>query len=327
MISTTLPRELPRFRQALGSFMTGVTVITTRDASGHDRGMTANSFTSVSLDPPLVLFCIDRRAASYEAFTAAPGYVVHILGSHQQELAQAFASKSPEKFSGLQLERSSTGMAVLADAHAVLDCVAHDVVEAGDHAVIIARVEAFAIADQRPLGFYQGKMQSFNTEDELARSATTGASRPCVLWVMETLAGEIALRRDHDETSLPSSSVTAGELDDARLGKVAAQTLGAPVVIDFLYSVYGSPSDSLTLVYRGRIDPSGEGIALSPGHVLVAAKDAAETVSDETQRSVLERYVAERGDLSFGIYAGSIETGSIATIAVTSATTPDREGH
>jgi hypothetical protein len=271
----------------------------------------------VSLDPPLVLFCIDRRAASYGAFTAAPGYVVHILGSHQQDLAKAFASQSPDKFSGLRLERSSTGMAVLADAHAVLDCVANDVVEVGDHAVIIARVEAFAIADRRPLGFYQGKLQSFNTEDELARSAPAGASRPCVLWLMETLAGEIVLRGDDHQTSLPSSSVAAGDLHDAQLSRIATDTLGAPVTIDFLYSVYGSPSESLTLVYRGRIDPSGEGIALTPGYRLVTAEDAADTVADETQRSVLQRYVAERGDLSFGIYAGSIDTGSVATIATT----------
>ncbi len=324
MIATMLPEELPRFRQALGSFLTGVTVITTQDDQGNDRGMTANSFTSVSLDPPLVLFCIDRRAASYDAFTAAAGYVVHILGSHQQDLAKVFASKSPDKFDGLRLERSSTGMAVIADAHAVLDCVAHDVVEAGDHAVVIARVEAFGIADRRPLGFYQGKMQSFNTEDELARSAPAGAARPCVLWLMETLAGEIVLHRDGQGCALPGSSVAAGDLDDEKLCSAATQAIGAPVAIDFLYSVYGSPSESLTLVYRGRVDPSGSGITLHPGHVLVAADDAAGCVADETQRSVLERYVAERGDLSFGIYAGSIDTGSVATIAATAA---DSEGH
>ncbi|MDA2893316.1 flavin reductase family protein [Mycolicibacterium sp. BiH015] len=326
MISTSFPDELARFRRALGSFLTGVTVITTRDAQGRDRGLTVNSFTSVSLDPPLVLFCIDRGAASCAAFMGASGYVVHVLGSHQQDLAKVFASKSPDKFAGLQVGRSSTGVAILADAHAVLDCAAYEVVEVGDHAVIIARVEAFEIADQRPLGFYQGAMRSFHTENESARSATAGVARLAVVWLVEMLDGEIVLRCDRGRTVLPFSVVSTGELDGARLAKVATATLGAPVAIEFLYSVYGSPSDALTLVYRGRVHPSAEHGALAAGHVLMAAGEAALLVSDDTERSVLERYVAERGDLRFGIYAGSDETGSVATLAVTSAVARLSEG-
>lgn len=310
LVATTLPAELPRYRQALGSFLTGVTVITTRDADGNDRGMTANSFTSVSLDPPLVLFCIDKRAASLSAFTNAPGYAVHILGSHQQDVAKTFASKSPDKFAGLTLTRSSTGMAILDDAHAVLDCTAHEVIDAGDHIVIIARVDAFAIRDSRPLGFYQGKMTSFRAEDELAGVVADGASRPRVLWLLETLNGEIVLRGNE----LPESSIPTEDLHDERLSATATQAVGAPVAIDFLYSVYGSSSDTLTLVYRGRVDPSGTG-ATPARHRLVPADAAAAAVTDPTERAVVERYVAERGDLSFGIYAGSIDTGSVATLA------------
>jgi flavin-dependent trigonelline monooxygenase, reductase component len=315
MIATTLPTELPRYRQALGSFLTGVTVVTTIDSGGHDRGMTANSFTSVSLDPPLILFCIDRRAASYDAFTTAAGYAVHILGSHQQEIAKRFASKSAHKFANLRIRRSATGAAILDDAHAVLDCAAHEVVAAGDHAVIIARVNAFAIEDKRPLGFYQGKMQSFNAEGELARSVLPGIPRLCVLWLLETLAGEIVVSEDGGRSTLPSSVVHPEHLHDAALSAAASTTLGAPVVIDFLYSVYGSPSESLTLVYRGRLDPSGNGVTgLTPPHHLVPAEQAGKALSDVTERAVAERYINERGDMSFGIYAGSIETGSVATI-------------
>jgi flavin reductase (DIM6/NTAB) family NADH-FMN oxidoreductase RutF len=315
MIATTLPAELPRYRQALGSFLTGVTVVTTTDSDGNDRGMTANSFTSVSLDPPLILFCIDRRAGSYDAFTTAAGYAVHILGSHQQDIAKAFASKSLDKFAGLRLRRSTTGAAILDDAHAVLDCVAHEIVPAGDHAVIIARVNAFAIEDKRPLGFYQGKMQSFNSEGELARSVLPGASQLCVLWLLETLSGEIVLRDDGNRTALPSSVVHPERLHDAALSAAASTTLAAPVVIDFLYSIYGSPAESLTLVYRGRLDPSGHGVSgLTSPHRLVPAQQASTILSDVTERAVVERYINERGDMSFGIYAGSIETGSVATI-------------
>jgi flavin-dependent trigonelline monooxygenase, reductase component len=313
LTTTDLPAELPRYRQALGAFLTGVTVVTTVDADGNDRGMTANSFTSVSLDPPLVLFCIDRRAASFDAFAGAAGYVVHILGSHQQELAKTFATKSPDKFDGLTLRRSSAGAAIIDEAQAVLDCVAHDVVHAGDHAILVARVVAFAAEPMRPLGFYQGKMLSFHAEDELAK-ATAGASNLRVLWLLETLAGDVVLRSEGARMCLPSSSLPAGGLDDAALSAAAETAVGAPVAVDFLYSVYGSASDSLTLVYRGRVDPAGSGYAPAPHLRMLTADTAAPAVTDETERAVVERYVAERGDESFGIYAGSIDTGSVATI-------------
>jgi hypothetical protein len=137
------------------------------------------------------------------------------------------------------------------------------------------------------------------------------------MWLLETLAGEIVLHDNASGTSLPESSIPTGDLHDARLSAAASDALGTPVAVDFLYSVYGSPSDTLTLVYRGRADPTGTGFAPPADHRLVDADTAAMAVTDPTERAVVERYVAERGDLSFGIYAGSIDTGSVATIAST----------
>src|SRR3954471_16869964 len=104
--------DVRALRRALGTFLTGVTVVTTHDASGAPRGITANSFTSVSLDPPLVLFCVDLSAASCEAFAGSGGFAVHILGHDQQELAARFATRSPHKFDGLAT-RPGTGGAPL----------------------------------------------------------------------------------------------------------------------------------------------------------------------------------------------------------------------
>lgn len=323
LIANTLPDELPRYRQALGSFLTGITVVTTIDSAGNDRGVTANSFTSVSLDPPLVLFCIDKRAASYDAFTTSGGYAIHILGSDQQDVAKNFASKSPRKFAGLTLRRSATGVPILESAHTVLDCLPHQVIDAGDHAVIIARVAAFAIEDKRPLGFYQGKMQSFSTEDEIALSAGPTGSTLRVLWLVETLGGDVVLRRGDAGSVLPSACLAAHDLYDAKLSESASHTIGATVVIDFLFSVYGSPDGSLTHVYRGRANPSDEGVMhLRAHHELVPADEAVSRIADVTEAAVLTRYVNERGDSTFGIYAGSIDTGSVATIDGTVAPRP-----
>lgn len=313
--------DVARYRQALGSFLTGVTVVTTVDREGRDRGLTANSFTSVSLNPPLVLFCVDKRAGSFECFASGVGYVVHILGSEQQELAKTFASKSPTKFEGIDLGRSTTGAAIIVGVHATLDCSVETVVEAGDHAVVIGRVNAFSVEEKRPLGFYQGKMQSFHAEEELAALARTSGSALNVLWLIETGAGAVILAEDSGRLRLPESSVPTGDLHSAALSEVASKTLGCRVGIDFLYSVYGAAGDSLTLVYRGRAEPSDDTVILLPeGFVQEDADSAATLLNDATQSAVLERYVNERGDTNFGIYAGSADLGEVAMINAVSTT-------
>lgn len=306
--------DLRQYREALGSFLTGVTIVTTIDEEGRDRGMTANSFTSVSLDPPLVLVCIDKRASSYGAFATAAGYAVHILGAEQLDLAKRFASKSPDKFDGLELRRSSVGVPLLSDAHAVLACTVHTVVDAGDHAVLIGEVEGFERNDRRPLGFYQGKLQSFTAEEEVAALAQARGAELRVLWVLETVDGALILRRTDGGHRLPESSVPPAELEAGALSDAASAALDAPVIIDFLYSMYGTPADGLTLVYRGRVDPTGTGTLRREGLSAVAADDAIDLLQDPGEKAVAERYVNERGDASFGIYAGSIELGAVAPV-------------
>ena len=101
------------FRNALGSFTTGVTIVTTRDASGHDVGLTANSFNSVSLDPPLVLWSLAKSSTSLSAFVEAKHFAVHILAADQEPLSNRFATRGADKFAGLQIERGEGGMPLL----------------------------------------------------------------------------------------------------------------------------------------------------------------------------------------------------------------------
>src|ERR1039457_7451828 len=94
-----------QFRSALGAFATGVTIVTTRDGGGHDIGLTANSFNSVSLNPPMVLWSLSRHSLSLPAFLAAEHFAVHILAATQDDLAQRFAIRGVDKFAGLAIER------------------------------------------------------------------------------------------------------------------------------------------------------------------------------------------------------------------------------
>jgi flavin reductase (DIM6/NTAB) family NADH-FMN oxidoreductase RutF len=157
--------DVAELRQTLGSFATGVAVATTLDSKGIPKGFTANSFTSVSLDPPLVLVCVDKAASCYSAFAAASHFGINILCDEQQHVSQAFASKSVDKFAGMPWVSGITGSPIFPDSTAWLDCELHDRVEAGDHLIVIGKVVSFAHAPaKRPLGYHRGGYIAFGVE-------------------------------------------------------------------------------------------------------------------------------------------------------------------
>ena len=139
MISVTDPREL---RRALGRFATGVTVVTTRGPGGKPEGLTANSFSSVSLDPPLVLWSLACGAASLPAFVQAGWFAVHVLGSHQHGLSSHFATRTADKFAGLGFTDGLGGCPLLAGSLARFECSVHSRVDAGDHVIFLGRGRA-----------------------------------------------------------------------------------------------------------------------------------------------------------------------------------------
>lgn len=145
------------FRSVLGRFASGVTVVTARDANDRDHGMTVNAFCSVSLEPPLVLICIDHVASSHDVLLDVPYFAVNVLASHQEPLSRRFSGLDEHKrFDGIGYSRGITGAALLDDALAHIECrrVAHH--NAGDHTVVIGEVE-FAVAhSDSPLLYYRG---------------------------------------------------------------------------------------------------------------------------------------------------------------------------
>lgn len=147
------------FRKALGCFATGVTVITTLDHDGDPVGITANSFTSLSLDPPLVLFCLDRKSMSFEAFHRNRHFAVNVLRSTQEQLSRNFARSGPDKWNGIPYEKWETGCPILAETIAALECDVDQVFEGGDHVILIGKVRRirFEDGDGQPLLYYRGK--------------------------------------------------------------------------------------------------------------------------------------------------------------------------
>lgn len=155
-ISGSEPRIL---RDALGCFATGVTIITTLDADGAPIGLTANSFTSVSLDPPLVLFSLAKTSANLDTFTAAGRFAVNVLHIGQQPLSNRFASREVARFEGVDWSiRTERGSPVLAGALAAFDCRTHAVHEGGDHLMFVGEVEhAWFEPHRDPLLYFKGK--------------------------------------------------------------------------------------------------------------------------------------------------------------------------
>jgi flavin reductase (DIM6/NTAB) family NADH-FMN oxidoreductase RutF len=146
------------FRSALGSFPTGVAVVTTAASAEHHLGITVNSFTSVSLDPPLVLWCMDKKSDRYHAFTKAKSYTVSILGTEHREVSARLATQGNHSLDGIALRATTLGPPALADALASFECEAEAVHEAGDHAILIGRVVRFSRHDDgAPLVFFRGK--------------------------------------------------------------------------------------------------------------------------------------------------------------------------
>jgi flavin reductase (DIM6/NTAB) family NADH-FMN oxidoreductase RutF len=145
------------FRNALGNFATGVTIVTARTRAGEALGLTANSFNSVSLDPPLVLFSLNRQNYSLRSFEEAGNFAINVLRDDQQEISRIFATALTDKWQGLEYETWDSGAPILSHALAVFDCATHAVHDGGDHLIFVGKVLRFAHDPKgRPLLYFRG---------------------------------------------------------------------------------------------------------------------------------------------------------------------------
>lgn len=158
------PRE---FRNVLGAFMTGVTVVTAVD-DGQPVGMAVNSFTSVSLDPPLVAFCPAKSSSTWESIKRSSAFVVNILSADQEDVCRVFASGGVDRFADLQWSPSvATGSPVIGGALAHIDCVIDREYDGGDHLIVVGLVREIStppVDGALPLGFYRGKYAQLSAD-------------------------------------------------------------------------------------------------------------------------------------------------------------------
>jgi 3-hydroxy-9,10-secoandrosta-1,3,5(10)-triene-9,17-dione monooxygenase reductase component len=159
--------DLRTFRETLGLFVTGVTIITTRDEQGEPIGITANSFNSVSLDPPLILWSVGLKALSLKAFSDAENFAVHILRDDQADLSQRFATSGTDKFHALSITQGLGSAPLLPDCAACLECSLFAKYPAGDHVLFIAKVERMTSdPDAMPLVYHGGRYAELSDKPE-----------------------------------------------------------------------------------------------------------------------------------------------------------------
>jgi 3-hydroxy-9,10-secoandrosta-1,3,5(10)-triene-9,17-dione monooxygenase reductase component len=149
--------EAQQFRRICGRFASGITVATVRDAAGACHGMTANSFTSVSLTPPLVLVCVDHHARIREHFRIGECFGISILSASQKNLSDKFAGSGYDRFEGVDWYLGQTGVPLLRDVLATIECSRVNVVTAGDHDIVIGEAMHASCQDGEPLVFYGGE--------------------------------------------------------------------------------------------------------------------------------------------------------------------------
>ncbi|MFO1149531.1 MAG: flavin reductase [Alsobacter sp.] len=296
------PRAL---RDAFGAFMTGVTVVTTRAADGKPLGFTANSFASVSLSPPLLLVCIARTSRNFAAMTAAPGFAVNILAEHQKAVSNTFAKPVEDRFSAVDWRSGPHGSPVFAEAAAWFDCAMERVVEAGDHAILIGRVEAFENSGRNGLGYARGgyftaalEAQSQPVPAGATVDVAAVAERDGAILLVEDAAGRLAL---------PGLAVDDANPAEALAAHLQAVT-GRPASVGFLYSVYTNRSSGRqSIVYRAGL---GAG-PLAQGALVPSDAIPFDRLNSPQTADILRRFASERSIGNFGIYFGNETAGRV----------------
>jgi flavin reductase (DIM6/NTAB) family NADH-FMN oxidoreductase RutF len=151
-----MPIEKNELRRVMGHFATGVTVVTTCGADGRHYGLTANAFSSVSLIPPLLLVCVDKKAESYHCFEESKVFTVNVLSAAQEELSRRFAVSGGEKFEGVSYRVGGNGAPILGGALAHLECKVVAAYDGGDHTIYLGEIQEAETTEGKPLVFYRG---------------------------------------------------------------------------------------------------------------------------------------------------------------------------
>lgn len=296
-------------RRAFGAFATGVTIVTTVDEAGEVHGFTANSFSSVSLDPPLLLVNIAKSAYGLKIFSGAEGFAVNILAEEQRELSNTFASRGADKFAGAHWSPKITGSPVFDGVVAWFDCESFQQVDAGDHVILIAKVLDYAYNSDSPLGFCRGAYVSYGLSPQMLQLVSSTGSLQ-VGAVIE-IKGNILLETNLDsgEVRIPvADKVGDANSPDSLLGMLASA--GVEAHLPFLFAAYHH-DDTRCIYYRGELLSMKNVNQTRHLHFFAFDSIPWEAIHDDAVTSMLKRYIAERSIGNYSVYLGGHVSGDV----------------
>lgn len=296
------PRAL---RNAFGTFLTGVTVVTTVDADGHPRGFTANSFSSVSLDPALLLVCMAKSSANLESFRSAKGFAVNILSEQQQEVSSTFARRVEDRFGAVSWTLGPHGSPVLEGVSAWFDCAPYETVDAGDHLIMIGEVKAFETGVHNGLGYARGSYFTLGLERQAADALS---DESVIVSAVVERDGQILLFPNATNSlGLPNTRLSAKRGAVSQLSTLLGKS-GLQASIGFIYSVYEDRTTSTDHIVYHCVAGQGEPL---DGVFLSLDELPFDRIKDPATSALLRRFVDESRMGQFSVYFGDESRGEI----------------
>ena len=288
--------------------MTGVTVVTARDPQSQvPVGFTANSFTSLSLDPPLVLVCLGRDANLYDVFERASGFAVNILSAHQREISNRFASPIEDRFVDIDWSSSALGNPLIAHTAAWFDCIFERRFIAGDHMVMIGEVKGFDSDDRPALGYARGSY--FN--EQLEKQALDAVSSEGMIRAGAVVEYQGALLLLNQGSAIPSSAPKETALEAMNDLRCCLDDLGVAGELGWLHAVEQEDRQQINSMYF-HVSAADVPENFTQDAAFIPMQEIDFSCFNSFERTILERYVREHARGRFGIYFGSDDKGDIA---------------
>ncbi|MFB9981287.1 flavin reductase [Mesorhizobium kowhaii] len=304
------------FRNMLGSFMTGVTVVATRGSDGAAYAFTANSFTSVSLEPPLVLVCLAKTSSSFERFFSTDLFSISVLGDWQRETSNALASRD-KKVKALEIANLAEGeVPYVEKSLATMICNRDRVLDAGDHVILLGTVGPFQLSAGQPLCYYRGGYVGFG----LALRELEHSGAPLVVGGLLEDAGRVLLCRRPGSTQweVPSLPLVGDQRHDEAL-RGLFQRLGITAEATVLYSLFREDGERrTTMIFTVEASGPVAASAMPDGTEigLFGLHDRPwEMIDGRMKAGMLRRFCQERSSGRFGIYYDTPDGGRIVPLA------------
>lgn len=293
-------------RKAFGSYMTGVTVITAMSSDGTPVGFTANSFTSVSLEPPLLLVCPAKSLSSFDVFANCDSFVVNILSEDQQAISNIFAGSKEDRFSQIEWHKDEQGNPVIDGALTHFSCKTDRNLDAGDHNLLVGEVLDFSTREGRGLGYASGGYFSLGLE-RAAAEISTQEKHVCVGVIIEH-NGKVLIDQKDGKAVLPTMTTD----DNANAVSTVKQFLtenNLDAQLGAVFSIYENTKSNTNYIFYRVIAHTSDTKDL--GEYVAIDDIAQQDFATQAMNSMMNRYAAESKNGFYGVYVGQEEQGHV----------------